>query len=169
MSNRIQRVVQIFIGIIAGLFLGATLGQVLGATVGTIIDIFEFNTTHTSEIVIGGLFGLAFGAILGAGLLSLGKLLLSLSESLWYAIGICAIAGLIVGALTGVALPQMIQFFNFMIFGGSVGLWVGMSVGSFVGIWLPLRARKHEIIVTDEEKRVDMDYAQFLNKKARHK
>lgn len=169
MNIPLKRVIHVSIGIIVGLFLGATLGQILGATIGGFIDIIEFDMINTSEIMIGGAFGLAFGAIIGAGLLSLGKLLFSLTESLKFMVFICAMIGLMVGVLTGVALPKMINVLNFMIFGGSVGLWVGIIVGSFVGVWLPMRASKHEIVATDEEKRTDIDYAQFLNERTKHK
>ena len=67
------------------------------------------------------------------------------------------------------SLPGVLHVMHFMVFGSSVGLWVGSSVGFIVGIWLPLRASHNEVILTVEEKSLDQNYASFLSKKAKHK
>jgi Na+/H+-dicarboxylate symporter len=167
--TKAQRIFHVLLGIAAGLILGATLGQLLGVVLGVVIDFLEINLASSREIVVGGVLGLVLGTVLVVVFYSFGKLLFSLIQRATQLFVICSILSFLVGVVTASTLKDMISSFEgFMVFGGSIGLWVGIMVGSFVGAWVPLNTQKVDATSTTEEKRADVEYSRFLNEKSKH-
>jgi len=160
MSNRIKRVIFIVIGAVGGFFAGLTLGQILGIFVGTLFDMFDFN--NANGIVISGLIGLICGAILGSVFLLLGKTVFSTRDKPLWGILFSTFIGLTIGILSTHSMSGLVDSMKFSGLGQSVGVLVGAVVGGFSGILISINVMKIQIIVTDEEKRNDHQYAQFL-------
>ncbi len=164
-----RRIIRLLLGVLAGLILGATLGQLFGVVLGVAIDFLEIDITNSREIVVGGVFGLVLGTILVVVFYSFGKLMFSLPHRATQLIMFCSIIGFLVGVVTASTLTDMISSFKgFMVLGGSIGLWVGIMVGSFLGIWVTLNTNKVDAISTGEEKRADEEYSRFLSEKSKH-
>ena len=167
MINQIRRVLFIAIGAIGGFFLGLTLGQILGIFIGNLFDMFGFSLRNANGMVISGFIGLACGAIIGGSILSLSKIVLATNDKPLWGILASALIGLAISILSARGIPRLVDYLKFSGLGQSVGLEVGAEVGCFSGILVSIKVNKIQVIVTEEEKRVDDQYAQFLKNRAK--
>jgi hypothetical protein len=171
MGNRSKALFYLLIGSIGGLFIGGSVGELVGLGTGAIFWLFGPGEIPTSQLIwIGRLLGLADGTILGAVLLSLARSMIGSAESLIPGILICAVLGLGAAILFGTSVPSDPAISaDSMIFTGAVGVWTGIATGGFVGISTALRAAGNRVVVSEEDKKSDAEYARFLKEKASRK
>lgn len=128
-----------------------------------------FTSSNANGIAISGLIGLLCGAILGAGFFLLAKTVLSTKDQPVWEILLSAIIGLVIGIVSARDVPDLVDFMKFAGLGQAVGVAVGVIVGCVSGILIAINVLKIRVIVTEEEKSSDQQYAQFLKNKANEK
>jgi len=167
MNKGMKRVLLVLSSAIVSLFAGLPLGQILGAFVSNLFYMFAIPSDGTNGIIIGGLIGSICGATLGAGFFILGKTAFSTNDKPVWEILISAFIGLAIGVWSVRDMP--VDFLQPWGAGQSIGVTVGAVVGCFAGTLISINVLKIQVVVTEEEKRNDDQYAQFLKNRTKAK
>jgi hypothetical protein len=162
-----KRIMWVVSSAIVGLFAGLPLGQILGTFVSNFFYMFAVPTDGVNGIVIGGLIGSICGAILGAGFFLLAKTVLSTNDNPVWEILLSTLFGLGIGVWS--IFNMSADFMRPWGAGQSIGITVGAVVCCFAGIRISIKVLKMRVIVSEEEKRNDDQYAQFLKNRAKAK
>jgi len=161
MPHPIKRVFYVVIGAVSGFSLGLILGHALGSFIGSLLGILGF-TIGNNQIAICGFIGLVCGAIIGYGFLSLGNLGFSTKYNLVWGLFFCSMIGLAIGISAVSDIPEILDFLGFWGLGQNIGLYVGGTLGFFLGSLIAFHASKKTVLLSEEELRNNANYAQYL-------